>query len=273
MSFISSIAPLPNNLKASFWFIFKKHRLLINVDKGPVSIPLYDDILKSALEPENPLYLGALNGYPCYSADLGADAALPPNMQFRGLRELFGLLTDDLWTTAGYALHITEWDRGYLYCNRCGQALEYKEDERAKICSKCRLINYPRINPCIIVALTMGDQILLARSGRFPKGTLYSVLAGYVEPGETLEACVRREIKEEVNLEVKNIHYFSSQPWPFSSSLMIAFTAEYAKGDIKIDGKEIVEAGWYAAHRLPDVPGQGSISGRLIDWFVRKNSG
>ncbi len=272
MPFISSfIASLPEDLQASFWFILKKNHLLVKVDNRAVSVPLHDDILKSSLEPKNPLFLGDLDGQPCYSAGLGGDSLLPSNMQFMGLRELFGLISDDFWTAAGYALHITAWDREYLFCSRCGQALVYKEDERAKICSKCHLIHYPRINPCIIVALTREDQILLARSGRFPKGTLYSVLAGYVEPGETLEECVRREIKEEVNLEVKNIQYFNSQPWPFSSSLMIAFTAEYAKGDIKIDGKEIVDAGWYTADRMPDGPGQGSISGRLIDWFVQRN--
>jgi NAD+ diphosphatase len=119
------------------------------------------------------------------------------------------------------------------------------------------------------VAVTREDKILLARSRRFPNTKLYSVIAGYAEPGETLEACVAREVEEEVNIQVKNIRYFGSQPWPFSSSLMVGFTAEYAGGEIAPDEIEIVDAGWYGADNLPLVPGWGSIAGQLIDWFVK----
>jgi NAD+ diphosphatase len=120
------------------------------------------------------------------------------------------------------------------------------------------------------VAVVKGSHLLLARAERFPPG-MYSVLAGFVEPGESLENCVRREVKEEVGVEVKNIRYFGSQHWPFPNSLMLGFTAEYAGGEIIMDETEIVDAGWFAANNLPSVPGKISIAGRLIEWFVENH--
>ena len=115
--------------------------------------------------------------------------------------------------------------------------------------------------------MVKGNQILLARNKRF-KLPFYSVLAGFVEPGESLEECVQREIREEVGLTVKNIRYFGSQPWPFPNSLMIAFVAEHADGDITIDGSEIVDAAWFLKDKLPQIPPSISIARQLIDWFT-----
>jgi NAD+ diphosphatase len=122
------------------------------------------------------------------------------------------------------------------------------------------------VTPAVIVAVTREDEILLARSRRF-QGSFFSVLAGFVEPGETFEECVKREVMEEVGIEVCNIRYFGSQPWPFPHSLMAGFTAEYAVGEISIDDKEISEARWFTAGELPEVPRTGTIARRLIDWF------
>jgi len=118
------------------------------------------------------------------------------------------------------------------------------------------------------VAVIQDNQILLTHVRRSPPISYYSVIAGFVEPGETLEECVRREVKEEIGLEVKNIKYFGSQSWPFPDSLMVAFTAHYAGGRIAIDETEIVDAGWFRADSLPRIPDKASISRRLIDWFV-----
>ncbi|MBW1863503.1 MAG: NAD(+) diphosphatase, partial [Deltaproteobacteria bacterium] len=119
-------------------------------------------------------------------------------------------------------------------------------------------------------AVLRGNQILLARANRFPY-KFYSVLAGFVEPEESLEECLKREVKEEVGVEVKNICYFGSQPWPFPNSLMVAFTADYAKGKITIDENEIMDAGWFTADNLPRIPDKISIARRLIDWFVKNH--
>jgi NAD+ diphosphatase len=120
----------------------------------------------------------------------------------------------------------------------------------------------------VIVAVVSQRRLLLARAGRFG-GRMFSVIAGYVEPGETLEDCVRREVHEEVGLQVGHIRYFGSQPWPFSGSLMVAFTARHTGGRIAVDNQEIVEAGWFTADELPEIPGKMSIARQLIDWYVQ----
>ena len=130
--------------------------------------------------------------------------------------------------------------------------------------------HFPRLAPAVIVAVTKGDKILLAHSSEW-RGKLYSVLAGFVEPGETFEECVEREIMEEVGIKVKNIRYFGSRPWPFPHSLMVGFTAEYESGEITIDQVEITDAQWFTSDNLPLVPGKISIARQLIDWFVETN--
>jgi NAD+ diphosphatase len=137
----------------------------------------------------------------------------------------------------------------------------------AKECPGCGFLSFPRISPAVIVLVEKENRVLLARVKRFTT-ELYSVLAGFVEPGETLEETVRREVEEEVGIKVKNLRYFGSQPWPFPDSLMIGFTADYESGEIKIDETEIADAGWYDPDRLPTIPGKISIARELIDWFV-----
>ena len=129
---------------------------------------------------------------------------------------------------------------------------------------------FPRLSPAIIVRIERDDQILLARNHRFPPG-LYSVLAGFVEPGETLEECVVREVREEVSIEVEDIRYFASQPWPFPNSLMLGFTAQYKSGEIKVEESELAEANWYAPDQLPGLPLSLSIARRLIDDYLKKH--
>jgi len=237
---------------------------------GSASIPVFKNLNQLNIEAPGLLYLGKLDESPCYSARLVDEKGLQPGSNFIQLRELYSVLPDELWQTAGLALQLVAWNRDSRYCCRCAHPLELKKDERAKVCTHCGWVDYPRVHPCIIVAVVRDDRILLARSSRFPKINLYSVLAGYVEAGETLYECVKREVKEEVGIEIKNIKYFDSQSWPFSSSLMIGFTAEYAKGEIHVDGREIVDAGWYDVDNLPSVPSWGSIAGELIHWFVDK---
>jgi NAD+ diphosphatase len=188
-------------------------------------------------------------------------------MEWQGLRRLYGALDEEMFWVAGRAFQIMDWDRTHQHCGRCGSPTENKTDERAKVCPKCGTVSFPRMSPAIIVAVVRDESILLAHAARFP-GAMFSVLAGFVEPGESLEDCVRREVKEEAGVELKNIRYFGSQPWPFPNSLMIGFTSEFAGGEIKTDMKEIVDARWFTADRLPTIPDKISIARKLIDWFV-----
>jgi NAD+ diphosphatase len=210
-----------------------------------------------------------MNGHPCLCAECEADGPLPDGMAFQGLRKLYGSLDEEMFWVAGRAFQIVDWDRTHQHCGRCGSPTENKSDERAKVCPKCGTVSFPRMSPAIIVAVIRDGSVLLAHAARFP-GAMYSVLAGFVEPGESLEDCVRREVKEEAGVELKNIRYFGSQPWPFPNSLMIGFTAEYAGGEVTMDMKEIVDAQWFTADHLPTIPDKISIARKLIDWFVEQ---
>jgi NAD+ diphosphatase len=270
MNFIPSYRYTGKSNEPAWWFAFSDFKLLVDLKEGGARIPCVEDLSPLGLTPLRKAFLGLLDGRPCYSAECGPDALPPEGMAFRGLRGLFAELGDELFTLAGRALQIVYWDRTHQFCSQCGTPTVDKSEERAKICHKCSFVSFPRMSPAIIVAVQKGDQILLARASRFPDG-MYSVLAGFVEPGESLEQCVRREVKEEVGIEVKNIRYFGSQPWPFPNSLMVGFTAAYAGGKIRIDQKEIVDAGWFKVEKLPKIPDKISIARRLIDWFVAKH--
>jgi len=253
------------------WFIFREGRLLTKSSSGQFDIPVDEDLEHCSLFLNGKHYLGALDNVPCYAADAEAnrDDKLPQDFEFINLRALFTRLDDDLLWVAGRANQFLHWHRTHIYCGACGHKTEEKRDERAKLCPQCGLINYPRLSPAMIVAVLKDNEILLAHNKRF-QSPFYSVLAGFVEPGETLEQCVQREVKEEVGIKVRNIRYFGSQPWPFPNSLMVAFTADYAGGEIAVDNTELMDAGWYSRDNLPQVPGTFSIAGQLIEWFRQR---
>jgi NAD+ diphosphatase len=146
--------------------------------------------------------------------------------------------------------------------------MKIRRVELSKICPACKFISFPRLSPAVIMSVVRGKEILLARSPRFPAG-MYSTLAGFVEPGETLEETVAREVQEEVNVEVCNIRYIDSQPWPFPHSLMIGFSAQYAGGDIRVDNNEIEDAQWFSRDNLPLLPTRMSIARHLIELFIK----
>ena len=257
----------------ALWFVFQKDRLLLKTNDNGGLIPHTRDLAKFNLSLIRKQYLGALNGRQCYAAEMSDTITLVPadGLILQGLRETFGLLEEELIWIAGRANQLVDWSRSHQFCGRCGQPTEDKTEERAKICPACGLINYPRLSPAVIMAVVRDDLLLLASNRRFKPG-YYSVLAGFVEPGETLEDCVAREIREEVGLSVANIRYFGSQPWPFPNSLMVAFVADYAGGQIRIDQSEIVDAAWFTAENLPSIPPRITIARHLIDWFVNRNA-
>jgi len=170
----------------------------------------------------------------------------------------------------GQALALVEWDNLHRYCGGCAVLTELVSGERARRCPRCGATFYPRISPAVIVLVERNQQILLARNANFPPGR-FSLVAGFVDPGESLEQAVFREVREEVGIEIADLHYYGSQPWPFGRSLMIGFYAQYAGGDIRVDGIEIAEAGWFALGRLPDLPAPISIARKMIDAFIAES--
>ena len=261
----------PGDNNPAYWFVFCSNKLLVMVEKDKTTIPYFKSLSELNITPVRIQYLGTLQGRPCYSAEATTETAAPEGMEFKELRSLYEVLDEDLFLLAGKATQIVSWDQTNQYCGRCGAKMEILEGERAKICPACGLINYPRISPAAITAVIKGNKILLTHNAAF-RGNIHSLIAGFVEPGETIEECVHREIFEEVGLKVKNLKYFGSQPWPFPNSLMIGFTAEYESGEISVDGQEITEAGWYNASQLPELPGKMSIARKIIDWFVKTQS-
>ena len=191
---------------------------------------------------------------------------------WQGLRQFMLEGDFDVYRKLGYAAQIGTWAREHRFCGSCGQAMQQVPGERAMYCEHCDLRHYPRISPSMIVLITRGDEILLARSPRFVPG-VYSTLAGFAEPGESAEDCVRREVMEEVQLEVKNIQYVGSQCWPFPHSMMLGFHAEYVGGEIVPQLDEIEDARWFDINDLPPLPAHRSIARYLIDLYLARRSG
>jgi NAD+ diphosphatase len=217
------------------------------------------------------LFVGLLRGRHCWVVDVDNLAAGPDaSRSFVNLMHLFGTVDEATWIAAGRAVQLVDWVRNHRYCGRCGTETVDAEGERARRCPRCSLLAFPRLAPAIITLVERDDgRALLARNARWPGG-MYSCLAGFVEPGESLEAALRREVGEEVGIEVDNPRYYASQPWPFPHSLMLGFHARYAGGQIACDGREIAEARWFSPDDLPDLPGPISIARWLIDdWMSR----
>jgi NAD+ diphosphatase len=246
--------------------LFAAHGLevLIEEREGTVSIPRGAALPALA---EGAHFIGTLDGEDCYAAHYPKGQEPPPGMRLVSGRGLFQAVSGELLTVVGRALAIAEWDITHRFCGRCGTPTDLVPGERARRCPSCHTPFYPRIAPAVIVLITRGDSMLLARAANFPDA-FFSTLAGFVEPGESLEEAVHREVKEEVGVELKNVRYFGSQPWPFGRSLMVGFTAEYAGGELRVDGTEIAEAGWYTAENLPRIPPRLSIARHLIDSFL-----
>jgi len=279
-TFISGVVALPAaDMGANtpqWWFLVRNGEVLVRPEGGgergerheAVSVPRAESVAAlGLLTLHPPQYLGALDGVACWSAEVGRDAAPPDGMRFAPLRGLYGRLPDDLFTIAGKAVQIVAWDRTHQYCGRCGTHTEYLVGERATRCPACGLVSYPRMSPAVIVRINRGPELLLARGHAFMNG-MYSILAGFVEPGESLEEAVAREVMEEVGVTLTDIRYYASQPWPFPNSLMLGFTAAYAEGEITIDPGELADAQWFRWDALPRIPPPPSIARRLIDAFV-----
>jgi NAD+ diphosphatase len=209
-------------------------------------------------------YLGRLEGCDCMAIVLRDDAVAPTGFTLIGLRALFPRMPDAGLSLAQRAFQVVEWDRTHRFCGRCGTPTRDKEGERAKQCPACGYVAYPRVSPAMMVLVTRERELLLARANRFP-GAMYSALAGFVEPGETIEDCIHREVHEEVGIDVTDLAYFASQSWAFPHSLMIAYTAHYAGGVLRPDPAEIADVRWFGVNALPDLPNGVSIARRLID--------
>jgi len=251
-------------------FAFRKNELLIVRNGDTIEIPSFSQLDQLHLDLDLETYLGDLDGSDLIAWELSERAEeFPAGWELAGLRSIYGAVDDQLFALAGRAVQLLDWRRNHRFCGRCGTRTELVDGDRATRCPNCGLFNYPRLSPAVIMAVERGNTILLAHGVNFQSG-MYSCVAGFVEPGESLEEAVAREVREETGIEVENIRYFGSQPWPFPNSLMIGFNATYAGGEIVLEDAEIGDANWFTADAMPPLPGKISIARRLIDdWLER----
>ncbi|MCP3962893.1 MAG: NAD(+) diphosphatase [bacterium] len=269
---------IPDELSPESWaFAFRDQRLLVHTEDQGARLPSLRELEIAAgngnpdLDPVRRQYLGTYLGRGVVSLEIDTDAEAPDGMAFCGLRGLFHRVDEPLFWIAARAVQIVAWDRDHHFCGRCATATETQPGEHSRKCPSCGLMCYPRLSPAVIVLVERGDEVLLGRSPHFVPG-MYSTLAGFVEPGESLEQTVAREIEEEVGVKLTNVRYFGSQPWPFPNSLMLGFRAEWASGDIVI-GDEIEDAGWFHVDNLPRIPPNISIARALIEAWISEHRG
>lgn len=262
--FVPLIAPPEAHDGEAWWFVFRGNLMLVHRNDARVELPLVSHPRALGVEPMRTQYLGMLEGRHCFSAECGEAAEPHDHLRWAGLRSLFGVIDDATFLLAGRAVQIMDWDRSHQFCGRCGTPTERRSGERSRVCPACGQTHYPRLAPVAMALVRRGSELLLARSPHFPPG-MFSALAGFVEPGESIEECLVREVKEEVGVDVTNLRYFASQPWPFPHSLMVAFHCDYVSGDIVPQEGEIEAADWFSRDRLPVLPHRLSIARRLIE--------
>jgi len=244
-------------------FVFRGAELLVR--ESDLALPDPAVLKALGLEPSQVFPVGLFDKEYCSAAWIAKDREAPAGYVFRPLRSFFGRFDEGLLSVAGRAFQIADWARNHRFCGACGKPMAPVAGERAMRC-ECGHVAYPRIAPAMMVLVKKGAAILLARNVIVPPGGRMSALAGFLEPGESVEDAIHREVHEEVGLFVKDLRYFASQSWPFPGSLMIAFTAEYAGGEIRCDPAEIAEAHWFGpGDKLPDLPPPQSISRALIE--------
>ena len=236
---------------------FCKRGILIGRSKG--IFHQIDSVEKNQYK--NKIFCGDVSGKNCFGIELNEKVSLPGS-EWIDLKKSRSILSLNEFALVSRAKQLIEWFEQHQFCGACGQKT-VKNHEGYLACEKCSLVHYPRISPSMIVVINKGTEVLLARSPRFPPG-VYSALAGFLEPGESVEQCIHREVFEEVAIKVKNLRYQGSQAWPFPHSLMLGFFAEYDSGEIICEPGEIEDARWWPIDKLPAIPPNGSISAWLI---------
>jgi NAD+ diphosphatase len=250
------------------WVCLQDQTLLVAVGADGVRLP--EGECPVALGESEPILLGLWDGVPCWVVSRPHDAAVPPGLERQTVVPMRGTrLPDELLSLGGMAMQATWWESTSAYCPRCGQETERIEGEWGKRCPGCRYEHYPHLHPAVITLVVDGDRCLLARKREWAPGR-YALIAGFVDNGECLEGCVRREVKEEVGVDVDDVRYVGSQNWPFPSQLMLGFVARYAGGDVTIDPDELEDARWFSRDALPDGPSRHSIAGYIIQNFARR---
>ncbi len=268
-SYINLCLDIKEDDNLSLWFIYKDNKLLMKKHKSNIQVPTLQEctLLKENLE--NILFVGISDNILYYCAEISDSYILPNTLEWGSLKDERWIDNNDVYLKGIKSYQLLSWNNSSKYCGKCGTLTDLNYDEQSKKCPNCAFTQYPRISPAIIVGIKNKDKILLAHNSNFTEG-LYSVIAGFVEQGETLEETVKREVFEEVGIKIKNVTYFGSSPWSTEDSLMIGFIADYESGEIKVDNKEILMANWYSNDsELPILPSKLTIARAIIDYLLK----
>lgn len=249
---------ISKNIPSCRFFIFRGKEILLRPDGTPAG-----EDAQELIDGEKISLCFADSSLSCGAVSLVQSAEAPENYAFAPLRTLFASGDASEITLMARMKAFSAWLSSTRYCPSCGTALEPHALESALVCPTCGKMHYPKIEPCVIAVICKGDEILLLRHVQRNQD-MYCCLAGFVEAGESLEQSLRREVREEVGIEIDNIRYVGSQSWPFPSQLMLGFYADYKSGDLKLQESEIFEAKWFDRNNLPNHPPKGSISWNLI---------
>ncbi len=247
------------------WVLVQGQNLLVEPDGAGFRLPAGD--CPVPLDGTAPFWLGTYRDSPCWVVPVAGDAVPPAGLSRETMIPMRGArLPDALLSLGGMAMQALWWESTSGHCPRCGTATTRIENEWGKRCPRCTYEHYPHLHPATIVLVRDGDRVLLTRKAEWAPGR-YALIAGFVDNGESLEACVAREIKEEAGIDVKDIRYVGSQNWPFPSQMMIGFVATYAGGDVVVDHEELEDARWFPCTSLPALPSRHSISRFIIDHY------
>jgi len=261
----------PENIEQSYHIVISDDEVL-SIDGVNPWRPLTEDEYRwLGIDEVSSHYLGTAAGIPVFANEVDPEADNPEGYEFETLWSFLGQVEEPVFNLIGRAKQVVDWYQNHKYCGQCGKPTSTDSSDRSRQCHDCETIFYPRLSPSIIVLITRGEDVLLAKNAN-ARGNFYSTIAGFVEPGESIEEAVHREVKEEVGVDVKNLKYFNSQSWPFPNSLMLGFHAEYAAGEIVIQEEEIADAQWFHYTEMPNRPAMVSISGWLIDAYLKQLS-
>jgi NAD+ diphosphatase len=254
----------------AIWLIFCGEKILQSTENTGLMIGTWATLGFAHAYQEQIVRIGSHDDLPCFLIDMGNEHIEREYLTLISMRAFIMQNQTSFFGIASRAWQIALFMRTHRFCGQCGSAMQQIDWEMAMQCSRCQHRCYPRISPCIIVSIRHEGKILLAQGKPQRSRQMFSTLAGFVESGEKLEQAVHREVFEEVGIRVKNLRYFSSQPWPFPHSLMVGFLADFDSGEIKVDGKEILEAYWFAPDKLPNIPPKQSIAGQLIQHSLKE---
>jgi NAD+ diphosphatase len=264
--FLRAYPPAESIPGSAYWFPFRRDKVLVEVHEHTLTPIQGGEEIRNLLQPARVLNLGALAGKACLTCEVAADFTPPQNWQAMELRALYGRLDNQNSALAGYASQLLLWERTIRYCPSCGHITEPLAGTWGKHCPNCGYEHYPPVTPAVLVLVHDDKRMLLTHKKGW--GKRYSCIAGFVEPGESLEECVQREVYEEVGLEVSDIEYVGSQPWPYPHQLMVGFHARFSGGTLQPDGEELDDAQWFSLDALPELPPPVSLAHHIIVGWI-----